>query len=189
MSFIDYFNFCHILQIYPSVPRWSLFNLQSAHRKSFEEISQISVHGRLWDLVETHSRIYSRFRVYSDFSNFRLASLLRSFPSLSLQSYRQKLLTMLPTKEEKSRIQEAQAANPDLPLGSAEQFLLTLTSISELPARLKLWAFKLDFENSEKVSKNLFVRESYIHMFLFVNFIYYLLFTIYIWGETHWSHL
>lgn len=62
---------------------------------------------------------------------------------------------MLPTKEEKSRIQEAQAANPDLPLGSAEQFLLTLTSISELPARLKLWAFKLDFENSEKVSEDL----------------------------------
>lgn len=60
---------------------------------------------------------------------------------------------MLPTKEEKSRIQEAQAAHPDLPLGSAEQFLLTLTSISELPARLKLWAFKLDFENSEKVSE------------------------------------
>ena len=58
---------------------------------------------------------------------------------------------MLPTEEERSRIQEAQAANPDLPLGSAEQFLLTLASISELPARLKLWAFKLDFENSEKV--------------------------------------
>lgn len=63
----------------------------------------------------------------------------------------EKLLTMLPTEEERSRIQEAQAANPDLPLGSAEQFLLTLASISELPARLKLWAFKLDFENSEKV--------------------------------------
>lgn len=59
---------------------------------------------------------------------------------------------MLPTEEERSRIQEAQAASPDLPLGSAEQFLLTLASISELPARLKLWAFKLDFENSEKVS-------------------------------------
>ena len=66
----------------------------------------------------------------------------------------QKLLTMLPTEEERSRIQEAQAANPDLPLGSAEQFLLTLASISELPARLKLWAFKLDFENSEKVRAN-----------------------------------
>nr|CAD7197695.1 unnamed protein product [Timema douglasi] len=62
----------------------------------------------------------------------------------------EKLLTMLPTEEERSKIQEAQVANPDMPLGSAEQFLLTLTSISELPARLKLWAFKLDFENSEK---------------------------------------
>jgi hypothetical protein len=62
----------------------------------------------------------------------------------------EKLLTMLPTEEERSKIQEAQAANPDLPLGSAEQFLLTLASISELPARLKLWAFKLDFENSER---------------------------------------
>ncbi|XP_074035086.1 formin homology 2 domain containing isoform X2 [Leptinotarsa decemlineata] len=61
-----------------------------------------------------------------------------------------KLLTMLPTEEERTKIQDAQAANPDLPLGSAEQFLLTLASISELPARLKLWAFKLDFENSER---------------------------------------
>lgn len=62
----------------------------------------------------------------------------------------EKLLTMLPTEEERSKIQDAQAANPDLPLGSAEQFLLTLASISELPARLKLWAFKLDFENTER---------------------------------------
>lgn len=62
----------------------------------------------------------------------------------------EKLLTMLPTEEERTKIQEAQAANPDVPLGSAEQFLLTLASISELPARLKLWAFKLDFENSER---------------------------------------
>ncbi|XP_071446761.1 uncharacterized protein Fhos isoform X2 [Hetaerina americana] len=62
----------------------------------------------------------------------------------------EKLLTMLPTEEERSRIQEAQSANPDVPLGSAEQFLLTLASISELSARLKLWAFKLDYENSEK---------------------------------------
>ena len=66
---------------------------------------------------------------------------------------------MLPTEEERSKIQEAQVANPDMPLGSAEQFLLTLASISELPARLKLWAFKLDFENSEKVRIKIF----YIH--------------------------
>ncbi|XP_037039668.1 FH1/FH2 domain-containing protein 3 isoform X4 [Bradysia coprophila] len=61
-----------------------------------------------------------------------------------------KLLNMLPTDEERGKIQEAQVLNPELPLGSAEQFLLTLSSISELAARLKLWAFKLDFENSEK---------------------------------------
>lgn len=63
----------------------------------------------------------------------------------------EKVLTMLPTEEEKVRIQEAQSANPDVPLGSAEQFLLTLASISQLEARLRLWAFKLDFEISEKV--------------------------------------
>lgn len=57
---------------------------------------------------------------------------------------------MLPTEDEQSRIQEAQISNPEMPLGSAEQFLLTLASISELSARLKLWAFKLDYENSEK---------------------------------------
>ncbi|XP_030040263.2 uncharacterized protein LOC115455732 isoform X2 [Manduca sexta] len=62
----------------------------------------------------------------------------------------EKLLTMLPTEEEKIKIQEAQYANPDLPLGSAEQFLLTLASINELSSRLKLWAFKFDFDASEK---------------------------------------
>lgn len=58
---------------------------------------------------------------------------------------------MIPTEEEKQKIQEAQLANPDVPLGSAEQFLLTLSSISELSARLHLWAFKMDYETTEKV--------------------------------------
>ncbi|XP_016896675.1 FH1/FH2 domain-containing protein 3 isoform X3 [Cynoglossus semilaevis] len=62
----------------------------------------------------------------------------------------EKLLTMIPTEEEKQKIQEAQLANPDTPLGSAEQFLLTLSSISELSARLQLWAFKMDYEATEK---------------------------------------
>uniref|UniRef100_A0A8C5C6S5 Formin homology 2 domain containing 3a n=1 Tax=Gadus morhua TaxID=8049 RepID=A0A8C5C6S5_GADMO len=62
----------------------------------------------------------------------------------------EKILTMIPTEEEKQRIQEAQLANPDVPLGSAEQFLLSLSSISELSARLQLWAFKLDYEATEK---------------------------------------
>ena len=58
---------------------------------------------------------------------------------------------MIPTEEEKQKIQEAQLANPEVPLGSAEQFLLTLSSISELSARLHLWAFKMDYETTEKV--------------------------------------
>uniref|UniRef100_A0ACB8FT69 FH1/FH2 domain-containing protein 3 n=1 Tax=Sphaerodactylus townsendi TaxID=933632 RepID=A0ACB8FT69_9SAUR len=62
----------------------------------------------------------------------------------------EKILTMIPTEEEKQKIQEAQLANPDIPLGSAEQFLLTLSSISELSARLQLWAFKMDYELVEK---------------------------------------
>lgn len=55
-----------------------------------------------------------------------------------------------------------QYANPDLPLGSAEQFLLTLASINELSSRLKLWVFKLDFDNSEV---------SYQHFMIFSGFL------------------
>ncbi|XP_056278049.1 FH1/FH2 domain-containing protein 3-like isoform X6 [Pseudoliparis swirei] len=62
----------------------------------------------------------------------------------------EKILTMIPTEEEKQKIQEAQLASPDVPLGSAEQFLLTLSSISELSARLQLWAFKMDYETTQK---------------------------------------
>ncbi|KAM4603118.1 FH1/FH2 domain-containing protein 1 [Polymixia lowei] len=62
----------------------------------------------------------------------------------------EKILTMTPTDEEKQKIQEAQLANPDVPLGSAEQFLLSLASISGLTARLQLWAFKLNYEVLEK---------------------------------------
>ena len=59
---------------------------------------------------------------------------------------------MMPSDEEKAQILEAQMENPDIPLGTAEQFLLTLSSISELNARLSLWAFKLDYDNLESVS-------------------------------------
>uniref|UniRef100_A0A4W3J1S4 Formin homology 2 domain containing 1 n=1 Tax=Callorhinchus milii TaxID=7868 RepID=A0A4W3J1S4_CALMI len=62
----------------------------------------------------------------------------------------EKILSMVPTDEEKQKIQEAQLANPDVPLGTAEQFLLTLSSINGLTARLQLWAFKLDYEVMEK---------------------------------------
>ena len=49
-----------------------------------------------------------------------------------------------------AKIEEAQELNPELPLGTAEQFLLTLSSITGLEARLRLWAFKMDFEVLEK---------------------------------------
>lgn len=62
---------------------------------------------------------------------------------------------MLPSEEEKNRIIEAQMANSDTPLGTAEQFLLTLASVAELEARLKLWLFKLDFDNNELVELNI----------------------------------
>lgn len=58
---------------------------------------------------------------------------------------------MVPTEEETGMIQDAMQQNPDIPLGSAEQFLLTLSSISGLSARLHLWSFKLDYEVLEKV--------------------------------------
>jgi len=70
---------------------------------------------------------------------------------------------MLPTEEEKNRIIEAQMANSDIPLGNAEQFLLTLASVVELEARLKLWLFKLDFDNIELVKLKFLIK-------LFSNF-------------------
>ncbi|KAM9816808.1 FH1/FH2 domain-containing protein 1 [Neosynchiropus ocellatus] len=62
----------------------------------------------------------------------------------------EKVLTMTPTEEEKQKIHEAQLANPELPLGPAEQFLFTLASISALTPRLQLWSFKLNYESLEK---------------------------------------
>ncbi|KAM9756204.1 FH1/FH2 domain-containing protein 1 isoform 2-T2 [Dama dama] len=62
----------------------------------------------------------------------------------------EKLLTMMPTEEERQKIEEAQLANPDIPLGPAENFLVTLASIGGLAARLQLWAFKLDYDSMER---------------------------------------
>lgn len=59
---------------------------------------------------------------------------------------------MIPSEEEKNKILDAQMSSPDIPLGTAEQFLLTLSSITELHARLSLWIFKLDYESIESVS-------------------------------------
>ena len=58
----------------------------------------------------------------------------------------------MPTEEEKTQILEAQMSNADVPLGSAENFLLTLGSISDLEQRLRLWAFTLEYDATEAVS-------------------------------------
>ncbi|XP_067870032.1 FH1/FH2 domain-containing protein 3-like [Heterodontus francisci] len=62
----------------------------------------------------------------------------------------ERLLTMLPTEKELAKIRNTQQASPHLPLGPAEQFLLTLASVNELPARLQLWSFKMEYETMEK---------------------------------------
>ena len=67
------------------------------------------------------------------------------------------LSTMMPTEEEKNKITEAQNANSDIPLGNAESFLLMLSSITVLEARLKLWLFRLDYDIMEsEIAEQLF---------------------------------
>lgn len=56
---------------------------------------------------------------------------------------------MMPTLEEVERIHEKQAENPDMPLGQAEQFMLSLSEIDCLLERLKLWMFMLDYPTME----------------------------------------
>lgn len=58
----------------------------------------------------------------------------------------EKLQALQPTEEETLTIRRSHQASPDVPLGPAEQFLLTLSTISGLDGRLKLWLFKLDFK-------------------------------------------
>ncbi|KAK7469600.1 hypothetical protein BaRGS_00036390, partial [Batillaria attramentaria] len=79
------------------------------------------------------------------------AAILKMDTSIMNKEGIEKILqTMIPTEEEKTKIVEAQMANPDIPLGTAEQFLLTLSSVYELEARLHLWLFKLDYETLEQ---------------------------------------
>lgn len=56
---------------------------------------------------------------------------------------------MLPTDEEREKIMAAKREHSDIQLGKAEEFLLTLSEVSHLKARLELWLFKLDYESME----------------------------------------
>ncbi|KAL7072201.1 hypothetical protein ACQ4LE_008503 [Meloidogyne hapla] len=60
------------------------------------------------------------------------------------------LSTMMPSLEEVERIRDAQAEQPDTPLGPAEQFMLSLSEIDCLLERLRLWLFMLDYQNVEQ---------------------------------------
>ena len=75
-------------------------------------------------------------------------------PLSSSSSHTQKLLTnLMPKEEERAMIAESRAANPDIPLGPAEEFLYTLASIPELHARLSLWRFNYVFQQVEEVNE------------------------------------
>ncbi|EDV25456.1 uncharacterized protein TRIADDRAFT_24577 [Trichoplax adhaerens] len=62
----------------------------------------------------------------------------------------ERLLSLIPTTEEISKIAEAVVENPGIPLATAEAFLQTISTIPELEARLRLWAFKIDYGIIEK---------------------------------------
>lgn len=56
----------------------------------------------------------------------------------------------MPTEDERTMIQEAHSKHPDIPLGPAEEFLFTLSSVPELKARLSLWKFVFSFQSVEE---------------------------------------
>ena len=58
---------------------------------------------------------------------------------------------MIPSQDEIQAIVEASKLNPEKELGPAENLLLTMSSITELIPRLKLWCFKLDYAQREQV--------------------------------------
>ena len=60
------------------------------------------------------------------------------------------LRSLIPTDAEIAEIKEEQRANPSIPLGSAEEFLMMLSSIGGLKAILDVWFFKLDFGEREQ---------------------------------------
>ncbi|VUZ44698.1 unnamed protein product [Hymenolepis diminuta] len=68
---------------------------------------------------------------------------------INREGIEQLLTTMLPTDEERDKIIAAKREHSDIQLGKAEEFLLTLSEVSHLKARLELWLFKLDYESME----------------------------------------
>ena len=63
----------------------------------------------------------------------------------------EKIQGLMPSEDELKMIKDSRHVDTtNLPLGDAEKFVLTLGSIQGLDARLKLWAFRTDFQTMEK---------------------------------------
>ena len=57
----------------------------------------------------------------------------------------------MPTEDEIQSIIEARKNDPDIPLGTAEEFLYTLSNVPQLESRLRLWKFNYSFRAFEEV--------------------------------------
>ena len=57
----------------------------------------------------------------------------------------------MPTKDEVQAITEALKNDPDIPLGTAKEFLYTLHNVPQLESRLRLWRFMYSFRIFEEV--------------------------------------
>lgn len=75
-------------------------------------------------------------------------------PSLGIRypSIFPEILTMIPTEEEKQKIQEALWPTLRVPWAAQSSSPDTLLHQASSPARLHLWAFKMDYETTEKPS-------------------------------------
>ena len=61
----------------------------------------------------------------------------------------------MPTEDEVQSIIEARKNDPDIPLGTAEEFLYTLSNVPQLESRLRLWKFNYSFRAFEEVKIHL----------------------------------
>ena len=57
----------------------------------------------------------------------------------------------MPTEDEIQAITEARKNDPDIPLGTAEEFLYALSNVPQLVSRLRLWRFMYSFQVFEEV--------------------------------------
>lgn len=107
---------------------------------------------QLFSVWTTLSLTKTLLRYYNYVQTSMLHSLVTYLLLCLLSS--QKLPKLMPTPKERTKIAKEKAANPDIPLASAESFLHTLASIPgpDLDARLKLLSFTYEFPQDKAVS-------------------------------------